>query len=75
MAPIPLAESWIRQLDLRGDTKMARLVFFGSVLALIILILIWEHTTIGARVAKAASITYLVLAVILLIVSLTVQWE
>jgi uncharacterized membrane protein len=54
---------------------MARLVFFGSVLALIILILIWEHTTIGARVAKAASITYLVVAVVLLIVSLTVQWD
>ena len=54
---------------------MARLVFFGGVVALVILILIWEQTSIGARVAKAASITYLVVAVVLLIVGLTVYWE
>jgi uncharacterized membrane protein len=54
---------------------MARLVFFGGVVALIVLILIWDSETMGARVAKAASITYIVIAVILLIVGLTVHWE
>jgi uncharacterized membrane protein len=28
---------------------MARLVFFGGVVALIVLILIWDRTTIGAK--------------------------
>jgi hypothetical protein len=54
---------------------MSRLVFFGGVVALIVLILIWDRTTMGARVAKAASVTYIVLAVILLIVGLTIHWE
>jgi uncharacterized membrane protein len=54
---------------------MARLVFFGGVVALIVLILIWDRTTIGARVAKAASATYIALAIILLIIGLTVRWE
>jgi uncharacterized membrane protein len=55
--------------------SMSRLIFFGGVVALVVLILIWDRTTIGARVAKAASITYMVVAVILLIVGLTVHWE
>jgi uncharacterized membrane protein len=55
--------------------SMARLVFFGGVVALIVLILIWDRTTIGARVAKAASATYIALAIILLIIGLTVRWE
>jgi uncharacterized membrane protein len=54
---------------------MTRLVFFGGVVALIVLILVWDQSTIGARVAKAASITYIGLAIVLLIVSLTVHWE
>ena len=44
-------------------------------MALIVLILTWDNETMGARVAKAASITYIVIAVILLIVGLTVHWE
>ena len=44
-------------------------------MALIVLILVWESGTIGARVAKAVSITYIGLAVILLIVSLTIHWQ
>ena len=54
---------------------MARLVFFGGVLALIVLILVWDDETMGARVAKGASIAYLVIALALLIVGLTVHWE
>ena len=54
---------------------MARLVFFGGVVALIVLIVFWDRTTTGARVAKATSIAYMVLAIILLIVALTVHWE
>jgi uncharacterized membrane protein len=54
---------------------MTRLVFFGGVVALIVLILVWDQGTIGARVAKAASITYIGLAIVLLIVSLTIHWE
>ena len=54
---------------------MSRLIFFGGVVALVVLILAWDRATVGARVAKAASITYIVLAVVLLIVSLTVHWE
>jgi uncharacterized membrane protein len=54
---------------------MARLVFFGGVVALIVLILTWDNETMGARVAKAASITYIVIAVILLIVGLTIHWD
>jgi uncharacterized membrane protein len=54
---------------------MARLVFFGGVVALIVLILVWDQPTIGARVAKAASITYIGVAIVLLIVSLTVHWD
>jgi uncharacterized membrane protein len=54
---------------------MTRLVFFGGVVALIVLILVWDQGTIGARVAKAASITYIGLAIILLIISLTIHWE
>ena len=54
---------------------MSRLIFFGGVVALVVLILVWDRTTIRARVAKAASVTYIVLAVILLIVGLTVHWD
>ena len=54
---------------------MTRLVFFGGVVALIVLILLWDKGTMGARVAKAASITYIVVALILLIVGLTIHWE
>jgi uncharacterized membrane protein len=54
---------------------MSRLVFFGGVVALIVLILVWDRGTVGARVAKAASITYIALAVVLLIVSLTIYWD
>ena len=54
---------------------MSRLIFFGGVVALIVLILVWDKGTIGAKVAKAASITYIGLAIVLLIVSLTVYWE
>jgi uncharacterized membrane protein len=54
---------------------MTRLVFFGGVVALIVLILMWDKETMGARVARAASITYIVIAIILLIVGLTIHWE
>jgi uncharacterized membrane protein len=54
---------------------MTRLIFFGGVVALIVLILVWDRGTIGAKVAKAASITYIGLAIVLLIVSLTIRWE
>ena len=54
---------------------MSRLIFVGGVVALVLLILLWDRTTIGAKVAKAASITYIALAIILLIVGLTVRWE
>ena len=54
---------------------MSRLVFFGAVVALVVLILMWDRTTVRARVAKAVSVTYIVLAVALLIVGLTVHWE
>jgi len=54
---------------------MARLVFFGGVVALIVLILAWDRTTTGARIAKASSIAYMLLAIILLIIGLTVHWE
>jgi uncharacterized membrane protein len=54
---------------------MSRLIFFGGVVALIVLILVWDQGTVGARVAKAASITYIGVAVILLIISLTIYWE
>jgi uncharacterized membrane protein len=54
---------------------MARLVFFGGVLALIVLILVWDDNSMGARVAKGASIAYLVIALVLLVVGLTVHWE
>ena len=54
---------------------MSRLVFFGGVVALIVLILAWDRTTFRARLAKAASVTYIVIAVILLIVGLTVHWK
>ncbi len=54
---------------------MSRLIFLGGVVALIVLILVWDRTTIGARVAKAASVTYIVVAVVLLIAGLTIHWE
>ena len=54
---------------------MSRLIFFGGVVALVVLILLWDRTTLGAKVAKAASVTYIALAIILLIVGLTVHWE
>ena len=43
-------------------------------MALVVLILVWDQRTPRARVAKAVSVTYIVLAVILLIVGLTVHW-
>ena len=54
---------------------MSRLVFLGGVVALVVVILTWDRTTLRARVAKTVSVTYIVLAVVLLIVGLTVQWE
>lgn len=54
---------------------MSRLIFFGGVVALVVLILMWDRKTVGAKVAKAASVTYIALAIILLIVGLTVHWE
>ena len=54
---------------------MSRLVFLGGVVALVVVILTWDRTTMRAQVAKAVSITYIVLAVVLLIIGLTVQWE
>ncbi len=54
---------------------MSRLIFLGGVVALIVLILVWDRTTLGARVAKAASVTYIVVAVVLLIAGLTIHWE
>ena len=44
-------------------------------MALIVLILMWDQETMGARVARAASITYIVIAFVLLIVGLTIHWE
>jgi uncharacterized membrane protein len=54
---------------------MARLVFFGGVVALIVLILMWDQRDDGRPSGQGRLDHLYSLAIVLLIVGLTVHWE